>query len=340
MGAALSSDTAVVDCDSADAFSTFNGMGKVPETLTTLTPRGIHIWLQVPEELKIRNRVGIIEKVDVRTAGGYVVVPPSVGYEFEDILAPIAPAPSWVLELLTSKSTLPPKKQPKRLKMPWGDLTPFEMDIARRGWERRINGATVPDGRSPASLKIAMEPWNVAEGTRNAALFSYLCRLRSAGRAEDCIRSEAYRTNARIPGPLNKFEVEKVVGNVLRFDAGQIGRSTLVSAWRAVEKVGIESGDSRWYRFLLLVEELADRQAGSVLLPVRQIGALMGVSFKEVSKWRDRAIHAGFIKRTSKYVRRQLADEFQVLDGFSPLIDGPARYKVKRGRKPKLLQAA
>jgi len=43
----------------------------------------------------------------------------------------------------------------------------------------------------------------------------------------------------------------------------------------------------------------------------------------------------GFLTPTARYVRLRLADEFAVRAGFSPLADGPALYKVKRGRKPK-----
>ena len=67
--------------DSAKKIKTF-----IPETLLVKTPRGTHIYLRHNEELK--TTTNIMEKVDIRSEGGYVVAPPSVvdgvTYEFKD----------------------------------------------------------------------------------------------------------------------------------------------------------------------------------------------------------------------------------------------------------------
>jgi hypothetical protein len=289
--------------------------------------------------------------VDVRTKGGFVVVPPSVGkdgtpYEFTSMEVPIADAPEWLLRLVTENAHLSaPGTTNDEHSSPAGtvvgrreELTPFEEDVLSRGWEKRTAPGKVPDGRSPFALRIALEPQNVTKGTRNAALYAYLCRLRGEGKPEESIRSEAWRVVGRIPEPMGKFEVERIIANAMKFDAGAIGKNTLMEAWRTVEEIEASPGSTKWYRFLLLVEQLAEMRPETkptILLPVLSIGTLMNVNFTQVARWRRRAVEMGILSNTSRYVRRSLADEFAVKAGFSPLADGPAMYKVKRGRKPK-----
>jgi hypothetical protein len=362
-GAALDADTFVIDCDSHEATSALYDLGEahggIPATLTTITGRGFHFWFHTP--VAVRNGVGVLPGIDVKAKGGLVVVPPSLHangshYQFADISSPIADAPEWILRLVTgadsgstkaganaetpraecaadarSELTVPAKQEPE----PFEELTPFEKDVACRGWEKRLGPGYVPPGRSPLALRIALEPQNVAKGMRNAALFAYLCRLRSEGKPDASIRSEAWRVVARIPDPLSKFEVGRVIANALKFDGTAAG-NTLADAWRMVEQVGV--GATNWYRFLLLVEQLAEMQPDSrktILLPVCSIGTLTGVCFTQVAKWRQRAVKMGILSRTASYVRHRLADEFAVKAGFSPLADGPAMYEVKRGRRPK-----
>ena len=83
----IKSNLSVIDLDgkqgmdSAKKIKTF-----IPKTLLVKTPRGTHIYLRHNEELK--TTTNILEKVDIRSEGGYVVAPPSVvdgvTYEFKD----------------------------------------------------------------------------------------------------------------------------------------------------------------------------------------------------------------------------------------------------------------
>jgi hypothetical protein len=350
-GAALDARTMVVDCDSDAALSALHDhgepLGGMPSTLTTLTPRGFHLWFRTTVPMK--NRVAVMPGVDVRTNGGFVVVPPSVGkddapYKFTSMEVPIADAPEWLLRLVTGSAdvTLHPRRQhpvppeSERVEEP----TPFEQDVARRRWEKRVGPGKVPDGRSPFALRILLEPRNVTTGMRNGALFAYLCRLRREGKPDEFIRSEAWRVVARIPEPMGKFEVERIIFNAIKFDGKAVGSNTLVEAWRTVEQIEAIPGTTKWYRFLLLVEQLAEMRPEArqtILLPVRSIGTLMNAHFTQVGKWRQRAMEMGILSITARYVRRSLAAEFAVKAEFSPLADGPALYKVKRGRRPKTL---
>ena len=352
-GAAITTDMMVIDCDSDMAASALCELGEIPATLTTLTPRGFHFWFRKPDAVIVRNRVGVIPGIDVRTKGGLVVVPPSDGYAFADLSVPVADAPDWILRLVMREGVpvLPPKsvrEEPKLVReMPVlvepetdKEPTPFEKDVASRVWEKRVAPGKVPDGRSPFSLRIALEPQNVTKGSRNAALYAYLCRLRGEGKPESTIRDEAWRAVSRIPETMSKFEVEKVIANAMKFDTRAVGKNTLLEAWRTVEQIEAGPGTTKWYLFLLLVEQLAEMRPESrptILLPVRSIGTLMSAHFTQVAMWRRRAIEMGILSNTAPYVRRSLAAEFAVKAGFSPLADGPAMYKVKRGRRPKTM---
>jgi hypothetical protein len=61
----------------------------------------------------------------------------------------------------------------------------------------------------------------------------------------------------------------------------------------------------------------------------------MGTHYTQVGKWIKDAIKIGILSNTAPYVRRCLAAEFAVRANFTPLVNGPAMYRLKRGRKPK-----
>lgn len=343
-GAALDADTLVIDCDSDASLSALydqgESLGGIPSTLTTLTPRGFHLWFRIP--VPVKNRVAVMPGVDVRSKGGFVVVPPSVGasgepYKFASLEVPMADAPEWILRLVgrVGEEQEQVTVEPVTVEA----FTPFERDITERIWEKRVAPDKVPAGRSPLSLRILLEPETVTKGTRNALLAAYLCRLRGEGKDEESLRSEARWVVSRIPEPLSQFEVEKIIANVTKPDTDGGCRSrgghTLASAWRVVEKLEAGRGKTKWFRFLLLVEELSRRRPAGILLPVVGVGKLMNVHHKQVTRWRRRAEKMGILMVKGKYVRRRLATEYTVKAGFAPSVDGPAAFKSKRARKVK-----
>lgn len=91
---------------------------RIPKTRTHKTNRGIHLLFRMPEGVDVRNSASeIADGVDVRGNGGYVIFPPSPGYEILHDL-PLAELPAWLLaECLQkkreSKPELPPE-QPRR----------------------------------------------------------------------------------------------------------------------------------------------------------------------------------------------------------------------------------
>src|SRR5215217_4156165 len=102
------SDVVVLDVDRHEALAELEPelVEELGETLTVRTPSGgLHFYFKYAEG--ITNRTGTLpEGIDIRGAGGYVIVPPSPGYSYEKP-ASIRPAPEVLLEKLREKPTTP-----------------------------------------------------------------------------------------------------------------------------------------------------------------------------------------------------------------------------------------
>ena len=90
--------------------------GQLPDTATVLTGSGgVHYYFTHPDHIEIRNDAGrrLGDGIDVRGTGGQCVAPPTVhanGTPYSWVggePAPIAPAPQWLLHLLTHQPTPP-----------------------------------------------------------------------------------------------------------------------------------------------------------------------------------------------------------------------------------------
>jgi hypothetical protein len=77
----------------------------LPPTRTHKTRSGgLHLIFQCPSDVEIRNSAGrVAPGIDVRGEGGYVVWPPSEGYQVADAIAP-AEMPTWLI-----RACLPPE---------------------------------------------------------------------------------------------------------------------------------------------------------------------------------------------------------------------------------------
>jgi hypothetical protein len=81
----------VIDCDTEKAYQEIQA--SLPEQLETWvskTPRGYHIYFKYPEQ-KVSNAASIIDKVDIRGEGGYIIASPSInakGEHYEWIVKP------------------------------------------------------------------------------------------------------------------------------------------------------------------------------------------------------------------------------------------------------------
>jgi hypothetical protein len=110
----------VLDVDSEAGLESFFRLitehGEQIDTFGVRTPRGSHLYFSYPAGKRIANGVNKLGAgLDIRGAGGYVLVPPSVnecGVAYEWLGESgenkrIAPAPDWLLELVTEPSKTP-----------------------------------------------------------------------------------------------------------------------------------------------------------------------------------------------------------------------------------------
>jgi len=101
VGLAIPDGYVVVDVDIPEASVALNGHD-MPTTATAKTGRGWQFLFRT--STPVRPKVGVLEHVDLRGPGSYVVAPPSrhmSGADYVWLLAPregIADAPAWVLE--------------------------------------------------------------------------------------------------------------------------------------------------------------------------------------------------------------------------------------------------
>lgn len=173
--------------------------GPLPATLTSRTGRedgGEHRWFNYSSDREIRGNAGKLGRgLDVRGAGGYVIVPPSIHesgreYQWADPEQPIADAPIWLLDLLRMEG---------------------RMDY------------------NPPSAHIRI----LAEGQRNDALFRFGCAMRRRGATQDEIERRLLQKNEReCKPPLGTDEVLKIAASAARYAQG--GPDPLETAWGIV----------------------------------------------------------------------------------------------------------
>ncbi len=84
--------------------------GPLPVTRQARSGRGdggVHYYFAFPENQEVRNKQALLPGIDIRGDGGFAIMAPSVhssGNKYEWLnQAPLAPAPSWLLELLKPK---------------------------------------------------------------------------------------------------------------------------------------------------------------------------------------------------------------------------------------------
>ncbi len=182
----------VVDVDfksnGAASYSTLAAKYKFPSTVMAKTGAGFHLYFQYAEGIK--NKVGIDAGIDIRSNGGYVLIPPSnhlSGNTYMWLRRPtidnIAEMPEWLYEFI----------------------------IAR--------GETVSDGEDYAET--------IPEGRRNNFAHHMGCVMRNKGFSKAAIKAALMAENAvRCIPPLTEDEIDLVVSSVGRYEKGESGLGT------------------------------------------------------------------------------------------------------------------
>lgn len=158
--------------------------GDFPETWTAITGRGgYHLYYR--GNGKIKNRAGIIDGVDIRGNGGYVVAPPSVhknGNRYE-----------W-------------------------EYSPDEFEIAKA--DNNVEYFLNHDDQKQ-STAFTM-PNIVAAGQRNQMLFRFACMMQAKGASDQSVFAATMAENeSSCSPPLTEQEVRIIVSSATKYDKGK-----------------------------------------------------------------------------------------------------------------------
>lgn len=164
-----------------------NVNGELPETVCATTGRGgTHLYFYY-DGTDIKNRAGLLEGVDVRGEGGYVVAPPSIhpngteyAWEIEPGEAPLAPITAQIKDFLQ-------------------------------------------DGKTAHSAEQFTLPERIQSGNRNETLFKLACSLQEQGLPDNVIRATVKESNTELCDvPLPDDELETIIGSALRYKKGEL----------------------------------------------------------------------------------------------------------------------
>lgn len=163
--------------------------GTLPETWTALTGRGgYHCYYRIPDGAEYHNKQGILNGVDIRGEGGYVIAPPSVHANGKTYMWEYSPEDCEIANVdETVKSFLSLKGKEKE--------------------------------SSETESERFMAPANIPEGKRNETLFKMAASLWSKNLSEEAILAALeVENNQKCNPPLNAEELKTIVKSVSKYD--------------------------------------------------------------------------------------------------------------------------
>lgn len=160
---------------------------ELPDTVRAITGRGgAHIYYHYTGS-DIKNRTGILEGVDVRGEGGYVIAPPSVhpnGTEYQWEVAP-------------------------------DDMPPAELDGVVRQF--------LAIGQTRTTEEAFKVPETIPSGERNDTLFRLACSMQAQGFPDAAIMAALQETNkTACKEPLTDEELEVIASSALKYNKGEL----------------------------------------------------------------------------------------------------------------------
>ncbi len=269
----------VVDVDGEDGQRSLEALtqrsgGALPETLSSGTARGEHLWFHYPNHAEVQCSAGRLGPgLDVRGSGGLVLIYPSihpsgVPYRWPKKIVPIADAPEWLLNEISRAS-------------------------------------------NPKQLSVPGPRWmNVYQGGRNDWLARTAGFWRRKGATAEEIDLGLLQANAtRCKAPLSEDEVHRIAASIARYRIG--GPDILQQAWRAVEEDS-KNSRSNEQRFLTLCQQLQKLRGDQpIALPLRRIADLIKCDLSTVSGYRKDAEKAGLLMPVAPYIAGRRAATFR-----------------------------
>lgn len=158
--------------------------GILPDTWSSITGRGgYHLFFKSSKQ--ITNRTGILEGVDIRGEGGYIVAPPSThanGHKYE-----------W-------------------------EYSPDDFELVEA--DEVVYKLLETDKREKAeSFKL---PEIIISGKRNETIFRFACSLQAKGLPDEAIEASVKAINeTKCQPPLKDSELNTIINSVYRFEKGK-----------------------------------------------------------------------------------------------------------------------
>jgi putative DNA primase/helicase len=168
------SNVIVIDIDvkgNAKGFESFKkmteGKPEMPKTYTVKTPSsGLHFYFKYRPDIKSKINIGMFGGVDIKTDGGYVLIPKSTIHDtaykvVED--TEIQPMPDWLAQEIN------PKKEEKQ------ELIPTPKILLQT---TQLSSINLAHARKRGQIIYDKYVKQATEGTRNKVLLSMLCQMR------------------------------------------------------------------------------------------------------------------------------------------------------------------
>ena len=169
--------------------------GELPETASVITGRGgCHLYYRYNGS-DINNRAGLIEGVDVRGEGGYVVAPPSI--------------------------------HPNGTEYQW-EYSPDDTDIADLDDTVKL---LLSSGKTDVKAPFKM-PTKIPSGERNETLFKLACSFQAQGMSDETVRASVMAANeTQCDVPLDPREVDQIISSALTYQKGELKVINSVGEW-------------------------------------------------------------------------------------------------------------
>ena len=206
----------------------------LPDTWVTVTPGkggGRHYWYRLPDGVKMGPKVKVMEGIDIRALGSYVLAPPSSHPDVEDTY-------QWEDAAIVE------------------DLNPDQFPVCPKWVIESCNQATHTEEKEKVSLVKMLQ--GIEPGSRQVGLFRAACSMRARGFEKDeaAIILEGIAKASEGSGYKEYPKINKIIDRVWKRYEEQRKVNT-GKMWTLDELIAADLGDINWYVEDLLAPGLA-----------------------------------------------------------------------------------